>query len=53
MKLIHWAAVWVCLAVTATLIAQNGAQRTMARGGTGQLQGKNWRLNHNSRRYSA
>src|ERR1039457_6259764 len=29
MKLIHAAAVWVCLAVTATLVAQNGVQRTV------------------------
>jgi len=28
-KLIHAAAVWVCLAVTATLVAQNGVQRTV------------------------
>jgi len=29
MKLIHGAAVWVCLAVAATLVAQNGVQRTV------------------------
>ena len=29
MKLIHWGAVWVCLAVSAALVAQNGVQRTV------------------------
>lgn len=29
MKLIHGAAVWVCLAASAILIAQNGVQRTV------------------------
>ena len=29
MKLIHGTAVWVCLALTATLAAQNGVQRTV------------------------
>jgi quercetin dioxygenase-like cupin family protein len=40
MKLVHWAAVWVCLAVTATLVAQNGVQRTVVQRMDGSVPGR-------------